>query len=559
MARILPDDWLNSSYLHDGEKDTIGWLADALTDDYTIWTGVEWASREKSGVPVYGEIDLLAVGPSGDVVMIEQKNGALFVDDAGQLKKSYGTKEKSVGRQLRHSFTAFLRQWEQAWGKHEPAPYITTLMYLPDHRVENIASLQLDRMQVLDTTRAKELPAEIERILSFHPANEHKRERVLAFLDSQLSLAMDVGAALDNQQQVYRTHGDRLARFLETLRFAPWRLHVQGAAGSGKTQLAAHRYAQAISAGKRPLYTCFNRPLAERLAAMLPKGGTVANVDHLTELYFDADGPEQDRSDLGTRFTTLRATALAQPAKPDWQFDPVIVDEGQDFSAQQAAFIEHLLAPGGALLWMADARQQIQQRDDTAALDTTLRMELRENFRCGRAIVDYTNTLLKLDPPDIAAGAIQGEMPQLVVLEDGEDVVAETTRQVRQFVNEGYLPTDVAVISDLGRSRSQLVKLDRLGTWQVRRFLDDYIDGHQQYSAGELRVDTVYRFKGLQATAVVYAEIDFGELTPVTINRLYTGMTRARTALTLVVSRRAADALAAWLDTPRDDHTERST
>lgn len=46
MARILPEDWLGSSWLHDGERDTIGWLADALTDDYTVWTGVEWASRE---------------------------------------------------------------------------------------------------------------------------------------------------------------------------------------------------------------------------------------------------------------------------------------------------------------------------------------------------------------------------------------------------------------------------------------------------------------------------------------------------------------------------------
>lgn len=547
MAIILPPDWLHSAYLHDGEKDTIAWLADALTDDYVIWVGVEWASREQNGVPIYGEVDLLVVGPSGDVVLIEQKNGAVFIDDAGDLKKAYRNKEKSVGRQLRHSFSAFLKQWEAAYGKSAAKPYISSLVFLPDHHVQRIESLQVEHMQVVDRERALELPDILQNILTHQPPNPENRQQVLDFLEGQLSLALDVGAALDNQEKVYRTHGSRLAQFVDTLRFAPWRLHVQGAAGSGKTQLAAHRYAQALKNGQRPLYTCFNRPLAERLAVILPKGGVVANVDHLTELYFGVDGPEHDRSDMATRFTSLRDTALATPARADWQFDLLIVDEGQDFSTQQAAFVEHLLAPGGTLLWMADSRQTLRPRDDTAALDTTVRMELRENYRCGRAIVRYANELLRLDPPDVAASAIEGEMPELVVLDDGEDVATAVARQVRRLVRDDYLPTDIAVISDLGRNHSQLVKLDRIGTWDARRFLDGYADGRQQYSTGELRVDTVYRFKGLQAAAVVYAEIDFAEVTPQIVNRLYTGMTRARSALVLIVTERAARALSAWL------------
>lgn len=550
MARIMPPDWLHTAYLHDGEKETIGWLADALTDDYLIWAGVEWASRERNGVPVYGEIDLLVVGPSGNVVMIEQKNGALFVDETGDLKKAYGTKEKSVGRQLRNSFTAFLKQWADAYGKHEPAPHLTTLMYLPDHRVENIASLQLEKMQVVDASRARQLPEILVEALDHSAPNPHRRERVLAFLDSQLSLALDIGAALENQDKVYRTHGNRLAHFVESLSFSPWRLQVQGSAGSGKTQLAVSLYGRALQNGRRPLYACFNRPLADRLAAVFPKGspaGLVATVDQLTELYMEVDGPNQDRSDLNGRFETLRETALKQPAKAGWQFDTVIVDEGQDFSSQQAAFIEHLLKPGGTLLWMEDSRQKIQRRDDSATPAATVRMDLRENYRCGRAIVEYTNTLLGLQPPDIAAGATQGEMPELIVLPAGDDVEEVIARRIRHLVKEGYLPTDIAVISHQGLNRSRLVKLDRIGNWSVRRFLNDYEGGHQKYSHGELRVDTVYRFKGLQAAAVIYAEIDFEELTSAVINRLYTGMTRARSSLTLILSERARDLLMARL------------
>lgn len=551
MAQVYPHDWLHSAYLHDGEKETIGWLADALSDDYIVWAGVEWASREQNGVPVYGEIDLIVVGPSGDAVLIEQKNGALFVTEGGELKKAYGTKEKSVGQQLRHSFTAFLRQWTDAYGKQVQPPYLTTLMYLPDHRVENVASLQLERMQLVDASRANQLPALLEEILARHPVNPDKQQRVQAFLESQLALTLDIGASLENQDKVYRAHGGRLAQFVQTLSFAPWRLHVQGSAGSGKTQLAAALHARALREGKRALYVCFNRPLAEKLAALLAKGGTVATVDHLTELYMGVDGPDEDRQDMNARFETLRAEALAAPVKPAWQFDALIVDEGQDFSAQQAAFVEHLLAPGAQVLWMEDARQRIQRRNDSAALDTTVRMDLRENWRCGRAIVQFINQLLKLDPPDIAAGATQGEEPRLVVLKDGEDVVATVAREVRRLNDAGYLPTDIAVISDCGLTRSQLVKKEKIGRWHTRRYLNDYEDGRQKYSAGELRVDTVYRFKGLQAAAVVYAEIDFEEITPAVINRLYTGMTRARSGLTLVVSERAAGVLSKWISDSR--------
>lgn len=554
MARILPADWLHTAYLHDGEKETIGWLADAMPDDYVIWAGVEWVSREQNGVPVYGEIDLLVVGPSGNVVLIEQKNGALFVDEAGHLKKAYGTKEKSVGRQLRHSFTAFLKQWETAYGRHEPKPYVTTLMYLPDHRVENIASLQLERMQLVDATRAKQLPQILQDLLDHHGPDPHKAARVMQFLEGQLALAVDIGAALENQDKVYRTHANRLAQFVQALSFSPWRLHVQGAAGSGKTQLAATLYRRALADGRRVLYACFNRPLADRLAAILPPAppgvpaAVVATVDRLTELHAGATAaPAESYRQMDQRFRELRAQALQAAPRPDWQFDLVIVDEGQDFSAQQAAFVEHLLAPGGALLWMADVRQQLYPRDDAAAPATTLRLDLRENYRCGRAIVDYTNELLRLQPPDIAAGATQGEVPELVVLADGEDVVAAVERQVRRLLREGYAATDIAVVSGMGLERSRLVRQDLIAGCPVRRFDGYAADGSQRYTAGTLRVDTVYRFKGLQAAAVVFAEIDFDDITPPVLNRLYTGMTRARSALALVISARVRDLLLARL------------
>jgi superfamily I DNA and RNA helicase len=60
---------------------------------------------------------------------------------------------------------------------------------------------------------------------------------------------------------------------------------------------------------------------------------------------------------------------------------------------------------------------------------------------------------------------------------------------------------------------------------------------------GTLLVDTVYRFKGRAADAVVLTEIDFEALDEAARRRLFVGITRARLQVALVTSRRASAAM----------------
>lgn len=72
-----------------------------------------------------------------------------------------------------------------------------------------------------------------------------------------------------------------LAYWARQIDMTPFRLHVNGTAGSGKTQLALAEYRAAIEAGRRPLYLCFNRPLADHVAAIVPAGGVVCTFHML--------------------------------------------------------------------------------------------------------------------------------------------------------------------------------------------------------------------------------------------------------------------------------------
>jgi hypothetical protein len=73
----------------------------------------------------------------------------------------------------------------------------------------------------------------------------------------------------------------RLAIWAGRLEFSPYRLRVMRTSGSGKTQPALAEYAAAIDTGLRPLYVCFNRPLADHHRALAPFTKIDFEIDEL--------------------------------------------------------------------------------------------------------------------------------------------------------------------------------------------------------------------------------------------------------------------------------------
>lgn len=58
-------------------------------------------------------------------------------------------------------------------------------------------------------------------------------------------------------------------------------------------------------------------------------------------------------------------------------------------------------------------------------------------------------------------------------------------------------------------------------------------------------METVYRFKGQSAPAIILSEVDFDELNDNERRKVFVGMTRACIAVDLVMSRRAEKCFAA--------------
>jgi superfamily I DNA and RNA helicase len=121
----------------------------------------------------------------------------------------------------------------------------------------------------------------------------------------------------------------------------------------------------------------------------------------------------------------------------------------------------------------------------------------------------------------------------------------QATREAIDAVRaEGFRPSDIVVLSFQGRDKSRLASLDKLGEHSLSRFTGAYDDdGMPVHREGNVRFESVFRFKGQCAPCIILTEIDFDALDEAALRRIFVGATRATMKLVLVMSERAAQLL----------------
>ena len=102
----------------------------------------------------------------------------------------------------------------------------------------------------------------------------------------------------------------------------------------------------------------------------------------------------------------------------------------------------------------------------------------------------------------------------------------------------------MAVLTFAGREHSAVLARDTLAGMSLKRFTGRYDSaGNPLWIAGDLLVETLYRFKGQSAPVVVLCEVDFEQLTAKELHKLFVGFTRAEFRLECVLSDRSAQLL----------------
>ncbi|MPZ45549.1 MAG: nuclease [Betaproteobacteria bacterium] len=541
MARVIPDGWreLDASGAAGRELQTLGQLAAGLSGDYTVYHGVHWTRVERGNYAIVGEIDFALVGPTGKVLLIEQKTGVLFETPRGLVKRRSG-KEEEVPFQMARSAEALHARLRQVCKSEQVE--LDALLYCPDYTVKEPGSAGIDPARIVDAARKDRLLDTIRAILPATGEVLTAKARIHRFLSDTLELVPEVHAVVGEAAVLSTRLSGGLAHWARRLEFEPFRLRVIGTAGSGKTQLALAVYRDAVAQSRRPLYVCYNRPLADHVALIAPEGGEIATYHQLGDRIARTRGEPPDFRQPGA-FAHLEA--LLDVHRPDaaQQYDELIVDEGQDFHAQWARNLLRFLRPGGRAWWLEDPMQNLYGRAPIP-LEGWVTLRSRVNYRSPKDVLETLNRVLPLDHPLEAGSPLAGSEVDIATYADSRELIAKTISAVTRCIGLGFTRAHVAVVTYRGREHSQLASHDRLGPYRLRAPTGQYdLLGNATFTEGDVLIDSVHRFKGRASPCVVFTEIDFEALDDAAARRLFVGATRATMKLVLIVSERTAHLL----------------
>ncbi|MBX3686473.1 MAG: ATP-binding domain-containing protein [Rhodocyclaceae bacterium] len=546
MAKVFPDGWreLEATGAAQREIETLGLLAAALPDDYTIYHSVHWTCLEQ-GFSIYGDVDFAVVNRAGDLLFIEQKSGFLNEGRDGLSKRQAG---RSIQVAAEISRVLHVLGGKLAARLGDEQVRLEYLFYCPDYHIREPQSAGLEAARIVDASRRDRLAPLIREVL---PAGEDagRAATVHRFLRDVIRLEPDVSALIGHARSMITRVAGGLAQWARQLDFEPFRLRVEGTAGSGKTQLALAEYRAAVEAGKRPLYLCYNRPLADQFNRVAPAGGLALTFHSLCDRLLRAAGraPDFSRADA---FERLVEEAAALEPDETFRFDVLIVDEGQDFSERWRDLALRHAGPDARVLWLEDPLQNLYGRAPVA-LPGWVSLRADSNFRSPRAVVRLLRELLPEGGAIEAASPIASSEVSFLVYQDEAQMAERVKEAIRLCYSEGFRKEDLAIVSWRGREHSRLIALERLGANTLKHFTGEYdLLGEPRYTAGDVLVESVYRFKGQSAPAVILAEMDFGELDQAALRKLFVGATRAMMKLVVVLSADSDRALKARLGQP---------
>jgi hypothetical protein len=473
------------------------------------------------------------------VLLIEQKAG-LLAETPGGLVKKYADRPKNVPSQMARSADALHRRLRQACG--EQATFVDSLLYCPDYTVKAPGTAGIAPERIVDAAKKDHLLRIIRGILPESGEVLAAKEKIHRFLGEILQLVPQADAVVGAAQTLYTRLSGGLSLWARKIECEPFRLRVTGTAGSGKTQLALSVYRDCVAAGRRPLYVCYNRPLADHIALIAPTGGEVATYHQLADRVCRAQGDVPDFGAPGA-FARLEVALAGYTPDAAGLFDELIVDEGQDFQAAWADDLLRFLRPGGRAWWLEDPMQNLYGRASVPLAGwVTLRSDV--NYRSPKDILDALNRMLPLEHPVEAGSPLTGSEVEIVSYTDAKDLIAKTVGAITDCIRLGFKRQHIAVISYRGREHSKLAPFDKLGPYPLRAPTGRYdLLGNPVYTEGEVLIDSVLRFKGRAAPCVVLTEIDFETLDEAAVRRIFVGATRATMKLTLVVSEASAKVL----------------
>ncbi len=514
MASLVPSNFDIAS-LPQSEQRVLGAFLDGLAADWLVLPSLRIRDRGADR-----EMDVVLIGPSRGVLIVEVKGGLVAGSDTGWT--SYDQRIKDPVRQAEMCKHALIR-YLKTTAVGTSGFFIDHAIAVPDVMcpADGLGPAAPRRL-VIDKLDLQHPEAAIARLL--HEREPVPGDRVEAFV-----AALRPNATFDASDRTYfdaaaaamdQTTRERLsiARSMDSNA----RVLVEGGAGSGKSWLVRDWAQRATGRGERCAVVCFNRPMADRLASQLEDcSATVDSYHNLLVQLLQPFGFEVPPDPSPQWWETVPAESLAdQAAQVGTPFDTIVVDEAQDLLPHWLDSLRSLLDPAGPgrLLMVMDPSQAIYVDDWTEPAEF-FRATLEVNLRNSRAIA---RVCTHLGGPPTLANSPTGPSPDFQRVGGAKELRKHVSRSIDHLMNDhGVHPTEIAVLTTHTGTRDALIgsvtSAAGLARWEDR-------------DVDTVLCETIQRTKGLEWTAVIIATLD----DPVDPSLLYVGASRPRMHLTMI-------------------------
>jgi len=562
--------------MNSGEDRLASALEQALKRPWAMYRNVAWLEKRPGDEPADGEADVVLAHPELGVMVIEVKGGGV---------RRIAGRWESVNRggsanQIKDPFVQVTRAMHRlkrvceglpAWPSHDVR--FTRAVAFPDAAYDRSMTPDGPREIVLDHDHMADVGGRIDTIFDWWSRSGDASAdggapgvigmnalHELLGRDLEIESPLAAGVAADEARIV--TLSERQFQILDTL-WSERRAVILGVAGSGKTLIAAEKARRLAVQGFEVLFTCFNRPLAEYLAATVGRldGVTVSTFHRLAERLGQEAGLIGPDPAHDTAYFDGLPDVLDRALKslPEHRYDAIVVDEGQDLDQEWWLPLLDLLRDRerGIVYVFGDANQDLYHARQPDELGVVMPEKpsvyyLNENRRSTRTIHDFAARFSSDadGPPSVALGP-EGRRVEVFTYADGD---ADACRRVlgtvlRNVVDKGRVPiSDVVVLTPRSPRSSWLMRPDgaAVEAWPYRLMPEYGPEGSvlaPPSNGNEARVATIFRYKGLESPVVVLAEIDGrvpdGELASL----LYVGATRARSHLVVIAGQSRAGGL----------------